>query len=187
MLCLLKNLLKTKFVEKARDFMKIPEGVSVKISDSAFTVSGSGGSLSKKFDSSTVKLEGREGEVIVSAIGKVSRKRLAAVNAVNSHLQNMFTGVAKGFLKKLSIVYAHFPISIEVKGGAVLIKNFLGEKSPRSAKIVGSTQVKADKQEVLVSGIDKEAVGQTAANMVQAVRIRHKDLRVFQDGIYLVE
>lgn len=167
--------------------MKIPEGVSVTISDSAFTVSGAGGSLSKKFDSSNLKLEGREGEVIVSAIGKVSRKRLAAVNAVNSHLRNMFAGVVKGFSKKLSIVYAHFPVSVEVKGGAVLIKNFLGEKSPRRAKIVGSTQVKADKQEILVSGSDKEAVGQTAANMVQAVRVRNKDVRVFQDGLYLVE
>ena len=40
---------------------------------------------------------------------------------------------------------------------------------------------------MILSGIDKEKVGQTMANIEQATRVRGFDIRVFQDGIYLVE
>ena len=40
--------------------------------------------------------------------------------------------------------------------------------------------------EVVVTGINKESVGQTAANIEQATRIKARDPRVFQDGIYVV-
>ncbi len=43
------------------------------------------------------------------------------------------------------------------------------------------------KDEVMVSGIDKERVGQTMANIEQATRVRGFDIRIFQDGIYLVD
>ena len=46
-------------------------------------------------------------------------------------------------------------------------------------------EIKGD--EVVVSGIDKEAVGQTAANIEQTTRIRGYDPKVFQDGIYPVD
>ncbi|HDD40325.1 MAG TPA: 50S ribosomal protein L6, partial [Nitrososphaeria archaeon] len=41
--------------------------------------------------------------------------------------------------------------------------------------------------DVIVKGIDKQAVGQTAANIEQATKIRRKDLRKFLDGIYIYE
>jgi large subunit ribosomal protein L6 len=41
--------------------------------------------------------------------------------------------------------------------------------------------------EVTVAGIDKESVGKTAANIEHATRIRERDPRVFQDGVYIVE
>jgi large subunit ribosomal protein L6 len=41
--------------------------------------------------------------------------------------------------------------------------------------------------EVTVTGIDKETVGKTAANIEHATRIRERDPRVFQDGVYIVE
>jgi large subunit ribosomal protein L6 len=63
----------------------------------------------------------------------------------------------------------------------------LGEKYPRVAKIVGRTQVRVDGDEILVSGISKEEVGQTAINIERATAVRYRDRRVFQDGCYLVE
>ena len=47
--------------------------------------------------------------------------------------------------------------------------------------------MKVKGQEIIVEGIDKEATGQTAANIEQATRITKWDRRVFQDGIYIVE
>jgi large subunit ribosomal protein L6 len=43
-----------------------------------------------------------------------------------------------------------------------------------------------NKVEVVVTGIDKENVGQTAANIERCAVIKNRDRRVFQDGIYLL-
>jgi large subunit ribosomal protein L6 len=77
-------------------------------------------------------------------------------------------------------------MTVKLAGGKVVIENFLGERYPRTAKVVGSAQVKIQGDEVTVSGVNKEDVGQTMANIEQATKIKGKDPRVFQDGIYLV-
>jgi large subunit ribosomal protein L6 len=99
----------------------------------------------------------------------------------------MFTGVTKGYTYKLKVVSAHFPISIKVKGNEVFIENFYGEKSPRVAKIVGSCKVSVVGDDVIVQGVSKEDVGQTAANIESATTVRRKDQRVFLDGVYVYE
>ncbi len=48
-------------------------------------------------------------------------------------------------------------------------------------------EIKGKGEEIVVSGIDKVLVGQTAANLEQTTRIKGYDPKVFQDGIYLVE
>ncbi len=79
------------------------------------------------------------------------------------------------------------PYSGKVDGKTFIIGNFLGEKKPRVAKILGDTKVKITGGEVTVSGINKEDVGQTAANIEQKTKIKRFDTRVFQDGIYIVQ
>jgi large subunit ribosomal protein L6 len=74
-----------------------------------------------------------------------------------------------------------------VEGKAISIENFMGERKPRIARIVGQSLVVVQGDEVIVTGIDKEHVGQTAANVEQATRIKGRDPRVFQDGIYFIE
>jgi large subunit ribosomal protein L6 len=108
------------------------------------------------------------------------------VNTTIAIVKSCIKGLTEGFEKTLQIVYAHFPVSFEIKGDTLLIKNFLGEKTPRKAKIIGETQVKWEKDKIIVKGIDAYDVGQTAANIKEATKIRHKDPRVFQDGIYFV-
>jgi large subunit ribosomal protein L6 len=108
------------------------------------------------------------------------------VNTTAAIVRSCIQGATKGFQKKLQIVYAHFPASFEIKEGYLLIKNFLGEKVPRKAKIIGSAQVKVEKDRIIVSGADAYDVGQTAANIKEATKIRHKDPRIFQDGVYYV-
>ena len=104
-----------------------------------------------------------------------------------AHIKNMITGVTKGFTYKLKIVFTHFPVQVTVEGDKVVIRNFLGERAPRVAKIMPGVKVEVTKEDVIVKGIDIEAVGQTAANIEQATRIKEKDLRVFLDGIYIYE
>ena len=112
---------------------------------------------------------------------------LALANTVKAHVRNMAEGVVNGYTRKLKILYSHFPISVELKGWEMLIKNFLGEEQPRKSRIIGQTKVEVKGQEVMVTGISKEDVGQTIANIRSATRIRNRDSRVFQDGFYIVE
>ncbi len=102
----------------------------------------------------------------------------------------MVKGVDIGFTYRLKAVYSHFPMTIKIEGNQMSITNLFGEKVPRIAPLPWSPDdVKVEvknKVDVIVSGVDIEKVGQTAANIERACRIRKRDRRVFQDGIYIV-
>ncbi|TRO43562.1 50S ribosomal protein L6, partial [Candidatus Bathyarchaeota archaeon] len=115
------------------------------------------------------------------------KKEASLVGTINSHIQNMITGVEKGFLYKLKIVFSHFPISVKVQDKVVLIENFTGERRARKAKIIGDVKVKVESEDVTVEGINLEDVSQTAANIEQATKVKNKDPRVFLDGLYVYE
>ena len=103
-------------------------------------------------------------------------------------MNNMVKGVTEGFTYTLKALYSHFPMTLAVKGNELVVNNYFGERVPRSAKILNGVEVKVqNKTEVIVSGIDKEAVGQTAANIERSTTVKKRDRRVFQDGIYLIE
>lgn len=168
--------------------IEIPEGVSVSLSQDVFTAKGPPkGTVERTFWYPGIKIEVREGEVVVDA--ESSRKeQKAMVGTFASHLKNLIIGVSEGFECKMNIVYAHFPpMQVKVEGKTLVIGNFLGEKKPRIAKILGETKVKVSGNEIVVSGINKEDVGQTAANIEQKTKIKRFDPRIFQDGIYIVQ
>jgi large subunit ribosomal protein L6 len=99
----------------------------------------------------------------------------------------MIKGVTDGFTYNLKAFYSHFPMTLAVNGDIFNVNNYFGERVPRAAKILNGVNVKvSNKTEITVSGIDKEAVGQTAANIERCTTIKNRDRRVFQDGIYLL-
>ena len=108
------------------------------------------------------------------------------VGTIAAHIKNMIKGVTEGFEYKLKVHYTHFPVTVSVEGDKVLIKNFLGEKHPRIAKIVGNAKVDVKGQDITITGIDIEEVSQTAANLVLKTNVGRRDIRVFNDGIFLV-
>ena len=164
----------------------VPEGVELKLSGQAVEVSGPKGKLSRRFNLPNVKMK-IEGRKISIEAESTRRKDKAAVGTIKANLRNMFKGVTEGFTYKLRVVYSHFPITIKVEGKRVFIHNFLGERSPRVAEIVGDVDVEVSGDEVIVKGINKDEVGQTAFNIEQATFVRYRDLRTFQDGCYIVE
>ncbi|MDO8554205.1 MAG: 50S ribosomal protein L6 [Candidatus Micrarchaeota archaeon] len=160
--------------------VKIPEKVNVSVEGLKLKVSGPKGNLERTL-SRLVNVTVASGNVDVTGDSK------ALVNTTFAHLGNMFKGVTLGFEKKLKIIYAHFPITIEVKGHDITIKNFLGEKQARKAILVGSTKLVIKGQEVMLSCIDIEELGGTYSNLKRATKIRFKDGRVFQDGLYPID
>ncbi|WP_457751119.1 50S ribosomal protein L6 [Thermococcus sp.] len=169
-----------------REEVEIPEGVEVTVEKDVVKVKGPKGEVERELKYPGVQIFTEDGKVVV--FKEFPRKRdIAIARTFKAHIANMIKGVTEGFTYKLKVVYSHFPMTVKVQGDEVVIENFLGEKNPRRAKILPGVTVKVMGSEVIVEGIDKEKVGQTAANIEQATRITKWDRRVFQDGIYIVE
>lgn len=166
--------------------LEIPEGVAVEISGKNIKVSGPKGSLEKRFGiKMNVKIEKAESKIKVSSESE-RRKAKALVGTIAGHIKNMITGVTEGFTYRLRAVYSHFPITIKQEGEKIVVQNFLGERTPRVSKIVGDTEVKIEKTEVIVTGINLEDVSQTAANIEQSCRIVGYDKKRFMDGVFII-
>lgn len=165
----------------------IPDGVTVTIDGADVTVKGDGGEIKRNFNHNNITISNDDDEVTVS-VAFPNKKDKAMVGTIRSHIANMIYGVKHGFTYKMKIVYAHFPMTVKVNGKLVTIDNFLGERNPRTAKIIGDdVKVSVKGDNVTITGINKEHVGQTMANIEQATKIKGRDPRIFQDGIYLVD
>ncbi|MDI6718113.1 MAG: 50S ribosomal protein L6 [Methanomicrobiales archaeon] len=166
--------------------IKIPAGVNIAQEDGRITVSGPRGVVRREmqYPGITIACDGRE-----CTVGTASRRKdlIAMCGTFAAHIRNMCRGVTEGYEYRMKVVYSHFPIQLKVVGDRVEINNFLGEKKPRYATIREGVKVAVGNDEVVISGIDKESVGNTAASIERATKIRYRDPRVFQDGIYLVE
>jgi large subunit ribosomal protein L6 len=166
--------------------IQVPDNVDATLQGKKVSVKGAKGSLTRDFSFAPIAIEAEGKNIRIWA--KWPRKKEAAlVGTIYSHIQNMITGVTKGYSYKLKIVFSHFPISIKLQGRSVLIENFTGERRARSVKIIGDVKVKLEPDDIIVEGANLEDVSQTAANIEQATKVRNKDPRVFLDGIYVYE
>ena len=170
----------------ARTEIEIPENVDISINGKIVTVKGPKGELKKDFSHSVVNIYKKDNKIIVDYYLPRKKER-AQVGTIASHIKNMIKGVTEGFVYKMKTVYSHFPFTVKVDKSKklVLIENFLGERAPRKAKIVGNVSVTVKDDTVIIEGIDIEEVGQTTANIQRATKIKDKDPRVFMDGIYV--
>jgi len=166
--------------------IQVPDDVQVSLEGRKITVKGAKGTLTRDFSYAPVSIQ-LGGKNIRIWAEWPRKKEASLVGTLHSHIQNMITGVRKGFTYKLKVVFSHFPISVKLKEKNVLIENFTGERNPRKAKIKGNVQVKIQSEDVLVQGIDLEEVSQTAANVEQATKVKRKDPRIFLDGLYIYE
>ena len=128
------------------------------------------------------------------AVHNGDRKHVAALRTVKSLVDNLITGVTKGYKYKMRYVYAHFPINVNVvdKDGKkfIEIRNFLGDKKVRLVPVREGVDIEfstTQKDEMVLSGNSVEDVSQNAADVQQICRVRNKDIRKFLDGIYVSE
>jgi len=176
------------------DFIKIPKGVTVALKSRVVTVTGPRGSLTRSFKhlNLDMQLHGKTTRRIVIGVYFATRKDIACIRTVLSHIKNMITGVTKGFEYKMRLVYAHFPINVVTQndGKDIEIRNYLGEKVIRKVKMLDGVKVERSekvKDELVLTGNDLQLVSQSAANIHQSTKVPEKDIRKFLDGIYVSE
>lgn len=166
--------------------VEIPEGVEGMLDGRLVTIKGEKGELTRDFSHAPIKIQ-LDGKTVTVQASWPRKKEAALVGTVRSHIQNMIKGVTTGFTYKLKIVFSHFPITVKIIGKTLTIENFIGERNPRKAKIMGDSKIIIKGDDIIVQGINLEDVSQTAANIQNATKIRNKDPRVFLDGIYVYE
>jgi len=163
----------------------VPENVGIKVERGKVWVNGPEGENSKKFNLGKLKIEKQGGKIIIAG-NSSTRKEKRMINTITSHIRNMIKGIQEKFEYKLKICASHFPVTIEIKENKALIKNFLGEKTPRKCPIPKGAEVEINKDIITIKSVDKETAGQAAANFEITTKVRNRDRRVFQDGIFII-
>ena len=169
-----------------RTELEIPDDVSAEKDHLDLTVEGPNGSVTRRLWYPDVSVTVVDDQVVIESEADDANTR-ATLGTFESHVENMFHGVTEGWVYEMEVFYAHFPMQVTVESDEVVIENFLGERAPRTVPVRGDTEVQVDGEEITLSGPDKEAVGQTAADIEQLTRVNDKDTRVFQDGVYITQ
>jgi large subunit ribosomal protein L6 len=167
-----------------RTELEIPEAVTATMDHLELTVEGPEGSVTRRLWYPDIDVSVDGDSVLIEAEAE-DAKTNATVGTFEGHVRNMFHGVTEGWEYHMEAFYSHFPMQLSVEDGDVVISNFLGERSPRRTPVRGDTQAEVDGDELVLSGPSIEDVGQTAANIEQLTRVKDKDTRVFQDGVYI--
>jgi len=166
----------------------LPKGVALTVHGRMLRAKGPLGTVERPFPSDVLDLavEGT-GATLTLRLPPERKRSRALLRTWVAHVTNLSGGVTRGVEARLKVVAAHFPMKVQVRGEELVIENFLGEKYPRSTRLVPGTKAQVEGDIVTLSGWDVEQVGQSAANIERATHIREYDPRVFQDGIYLIE
>ena len=171
---------------QVKEEIKIPEGIQITIEGKTVQVKGPKGLISKILSHPKIVMTVNGNVFKISCSQSPRRKEKALMGTFKAHIRNMIKGVSKGYECKMKTVFSHFPIKTSVEGNNLLIQNFLGERFPRRAEILKDVKVDIKGENIILSSTDKEKVGQTAANIERATKVKNRDIRVFQDGIYIV-
>ena len=169
-----------------KEEIEIPEGVEVAIDGNEILVKKGDREIKKKLPG--VILESKDSKIIVQT-KKSTKREYKVLKTYKAHINNMIRGVLEEYTYILEIAYVHFPMSVEhdKTNNKLIIKNFLGEKKPRIAKLIKEVDVEVDKNKIIIKSPDKELAGQTVTRIEKATHISNKDRRKFQDGIFLIE
>ena len=171
-----------------KDELDIPEGIKIEVDENhLITLEGPNGKITKDFSHIRgVSISVNSNKFIISTHFPKGGT-LALAKTVLNIVNNLINGLETNYKYICKICYSHFPCSVRVdeKRQELLVENFLGERAPRRARLEDNVTVDLKDDDVILTSFDKEALGQTAANLKKACRIRKKDPRVFQDGVYL--
>jgi len=169
-----------------RTELQLPEDASAEMDHLELTVEGPEGSVTRRLWYPDITVEVTDDAVVIES-DEDDAKTMSTIGTFESHVRNMFHGVTEGWEYEMEVFYSHFPMQVRAEDSEIVIENFLGERAPRTTPIHGDTEVEIDEERLTLRGPSIEDVGQTAADIEQLTRVPGKDVRVFQDGVYITE
>ena len=175
------------------DKLQVPEGVTITAQSRTVTVTGPRGKLIKSFKHIPADIQVLDdGKLIKIDSWFADKKQSACVKSVLSSIQNMITGVIKGYQYHMRLVYAHFPINVLIPSdkSSIEIRNYIGERRIRKIQMLEGVTIEkseAMKDELILKGNDLDLVSLSAALIQQSCAAKKKDIRKFLDGIYVSE
>jgi len=147
-----------------KKIIQIPDGVDVKINDDLIVAKGAKGELSIKLNPDVTAEIKEKNLSIGSKAG--SNDSSALWGTYQALINNMIVGVSKGFEKKL--LFEGVGYRAAVNGNKLVLS--LGFSHPVEVIAPKGIEFKTEKNVIIISGADKHAVGQTAAN----IRLKRK-------------
>ena len=141
----------------------MPSGVTATIEGQTLTVKGPKGTLSMALMDDLVSYKVEEGQISVQPLTQAQRNR-AAWGMQRTNVQNLVTGVTEGFSKVLEIT----GVGYRAQAQGRKLKLQLGYSHDVELDVPEGLEVKTpDQTTIQISGIDKQAVGQFAAEIRQ--------------------
>jgi large subunit ribosomal protein L6 len=137
----------------------IEKGVEVKVNGDMVTVKGPKGVLERRIHNK-IGVEVNGGDVLITARDNLRETR-ALHGLFGALVSNMVTGVTKGFEKGLEIVGVGY--RAELKGRTAIFN--LGYSNPINFELPDGIDANVEKNKIVLTGIDKELVGRTAARI----------------------
>ncbi|MFA5043888.1 MAG: 50S ribosomal protein L6 [Kiritimatiellia bacterium] len=138
----------------------VPAGVEIKLNDKLLSVKGPKGTLSREIpEAFEIRLE----PGLITIKPRISDPALAPLHGLNRRLiANMVEGVTKGFVKELEIQGVGFKAAVQGRKAVFM----LGYSSPVEMDVPAGIELKvAENVNIVVSGMDKQSVGDFAAHI----------------------
>lgn len=140
--------------------VNVPSGVEVIMSAHEITIKGALGTLTQALTSDVSVV--REGDNLQCAAANDSKQASAMSGTVRALIANMVKGVSQGFVKKLTLVGVGY--RAQAKGDVLSLA--LGFSHPVEHPMPEGVKVETPTQtEILIKGIDKQRIGQVAAEV----------------------
>jgi len=144
----------------AKKPVDLPKGVTATLESGSVTVKGAKGSLTLPLVRG-ITVEQDEQQLVVKVAGG-GKELVPAAGATRAHLANMVTGVTAGFERKLELVGVGYRASVQGKA----LNLTLGFSHPVNYPVPEGVSIETPSQtEVVVKGIDRQKVGQVAAEI----------------------
>jgi large subunit ribosomal protein L6 len=172
--------------EIKENIIEIPTGVTFTIDDSKLVLEKASVVQEVPYNHVYISLEKTDGGLKIIPNHKKS-KYISVSNTLKKIILNTIEGFDRDFICKMQIVYSHFPLTVKIENNKFVIVNFYGEKKNRTVPLVEGVKVEISGKDIVLSGNNKQKVGQLAGSIESIARLKNKDYRVFDDGIYIVE